>query len=568
MQNTENKAWKISVFRRILLLVLCFAGGTLYAAALPPLNWNMAVFVSLLPVLYCGYNFKWKFSLLCGWIWGLGWAVFSYQFLREIEFFIPYLISPVLAIWPALWAALLPRLKEYIFFPAESLLWNVKRKNEYLARELPWYRTVLFTIAAATIFTMIEWTRSRLFVWNDLSVTQWRNTYIIQIAALTGSYGIGFFIVLVNCGISAALFCKRNKIAALILPLLSAAGIILFSIVHVEKIKSLPAPEKTLRAGLVQCDLSQRRHATLEQAVEAVNVCVSLSEQCAALKPEIIIWPESAVPLIFNGSGSVYEFYRRKFGLLLRETNIPILAGMLTFKADPAEKTYSVTNSALLFNSDCTMAGRYDKIHRVPFGEYIPFRKYLPESIINAVDMGRDLKAGTNYEPINITPEIRASVAICYEGVFGYLMRQFAQRNSDLYIVVSNDAWYPESSEPEQHLANSVIRCVENGMFMIRCGNNGGSGVVTPDGKFTRYIGSNSQRPELLRERAVGVVEVPIYKNREKTFFVKYGEWFILILTAISVLTAAYCVINEFERRKYSKQLYGETNESGNNRNN
>ncbi|MBO5821441.1 MAG: hypothetical protein J6R86_00335, partial [Lentisphaeria bacterium] len=107
MKMINDQAWKISFFRKLLWAFTAFAGGTLYAASLPPLNWNFAVFISLLPLLYCGCCFKWRFSAFCGWLWGIGWAFFSCNFLREIEWFVPFLIAPVLALWPALWAALL-----------------------------------------------------------------------------------------------------------------------------------------------------------------------------------------------------------------------------------------------------------------------------------------------------------------------------------------------------------------------------------------------------------------------------------------------------------------------------
>lgn len=558
MMEIRNQAWEISIARRIVWLIASFAGGTLYAAALPPLNWSFAVFVSLLPVLHCGNCFKWKFSLLSGWCWGLGWAFFSYRFLREIEWFVPFALAPVMAVWPAVWAALLPKLREWTLFPPEKVLWNARKKAEYLHTSLPWYRVLLFSFAAAAAFTLIEWSRSRLFVWNDFSVTQWRNIILIQIAALTGSYGIGFLVALCNCAIYGAVrFRKAGVIQIIPAVLLFAlvAGYGVYRTSALEKIR----PEKRLRAGLIQCDLSQRRHASEKEALEAIEVCVDLSRKVAAQNPDIIIWPESAVPIPLTSGGYAGTVFRREFSALLQELKMPLLAGMLAFKAGSTAENWQVTNSALLFPPDRKSVGRYDKIHRVPYGEYVPFRQYLPEALINAVDMGRDLAPGNNFEPLNITPEIRASVAICYEGVFGYLIRRFAMRRSDLLIVLSNDAWYPESSEPEQHLANAVIRCVESGLPMIRCGNNGGSGMVTPWGKFTGYIGTAAERPELLRERAYGIVDVPVYRAGDiPTVFVKYGEWFILLLAISAFAIIIYGVIWETNLRKLTGKLTGE----------
>ena len=170
--------------------------------------------------------------------------------------------------------------------------------------------------------------------------------------------------------------------------------------------------------------------------------------------------------------------------------------------------------------------------------------------------MGRDLAPGNNFEPLTIRQNVRASVAVCYEGVFSYLIRKFALRNCNLLIVISNDAWYPASSEPEQHLANAVIRSVESGLTMIRCGNNGGSGVVTPAGRFTQYIGSSSRRPELLRERAYGIVEVPVYPSGSgNTFYIRYGEWFILLLVLGMSAVVVCGIIFEHNRRRAAGSL-------------
>ena len=559
MSEVKNQAWQISRRRRLLWLLLSFAGGALYSASLPPLNWSFAVFFCLFPVLHCGNSFKWKFSWLSGWCWGLGWAFFSYRFLREIEWFVPWLLAPVLALWPALWGALLPKLREWMLFPANSIQWNCREKEEYLTTRLPWYRVLAFAVSAALLFTLIEWTRSRLFVWNDFSVTQWRNTSFIQISSITGSYGIGFLIAWFNTAFFSAVTFRKRGTLQTIPVILTFIGVLIFGFWRLNQLEKNSEPTRTLRAGLIQCDLSQRRRANEAQILEAIDVCTTLSREVAKLNPDIIIWPESAVPIPLTSSGYTGEVFRHKFSGMLKETGVPVLAGLLAFKEDKVNRSWQITNSALLFDIKKRSTERYDKIHRVPYGEYVPFRKYLPEALTNALDMGRDLAPGNNYEPFTLPNGLRASTAICYEGVFGYLIRQFALRRTNLLIVLSNDAWYPQSSEPEQHLANAVIRSVESGLYMIRCGNNGGSGLVTPAGRFTNYIGTQASRPELLRERAYGIVEVQVPVNCEyRTIFVKYGEWFILFLATGLFITIVYGVFWERNRRKFALEILKE----------
>ena len=185
-------------------LLLSFAAGTLYAAALPPLNLSFCALITLTVPLYIGSRSKWYFSMLCSWVWGIGWSFFAYNFLREIAFAVPFGLAPVISLWPAVWGAALP--------------WLWKRccqKQNSVA--VPWYKMLLFAFLAAALFTLLEWTRSRLFVWNDFSVTMWRRHAIIQLAALTGSYGVGFLVSFTNTLIFGAAMQKSRKSLYLLL---------------------------------------------------------------------------------------------------------------------------------------------------------------------------------------------------------------------------------------------------------------------------------------------------------------------------------------------------------------
>ena len=157
--------------------------------------------------------------------------------------------------------------------------------------------------------------------------------------------------------------------------------------------------------------------------------------------------------------------------------------------------------------------------------------------------MGRDIVSGADHSPVKLAPGVNAGVAICYEGVFGYITRESALRGANILIVLSNDAWYPASSEPEQHLANAVMRAVETGLPMIRSGNNGGSGVVTPSGRFTQCYTENGKRPELWRGRAINKVQVKMSLTPRRTFYVKHGEYFIAILAVLFITSVIYAYI-------------------------
>ena len=494
---------------RLLPAGLCLLGGMLYAAALPPWNWGFAVLIALWPLFFVSLRYTWKFRWLCGWLWGCGWAVFAFQFLREIHPVLPYLMAPVIAVWPGTGVWILG--------------WFV-RAGGGTKRPRSWRHGVFFVLTAAAVFTVVEWTRARLFVWNDLSVTMWRYPLAMQVAALTGRYGVTFLLV----SGSAGLFMLGRKkaglpAAAVALTLWLAA--LTYGAVKLNTAPTFREPVK-FRAALLQGDLPQIRRPTAAETARAIAVYASLARRMAERAPDAIFFPECAVPIPFRGASPWAEAYREALAPL---RGTPLVLGTLDF---PPDGSAGLTNSALLIDREGRLAGKYDKFHRVPFGEYVPFRAVLPEFLIRAFDMGRDLVPGTEILPLPLNPDVRIGCAVCYEGVFSYLTADFARNGANVLAALSNDVWYPRSSEPEQHLANAVMRCVETGLPMIRSGNNGGSGVVTPQGRFTQYVGTPAPRPELLREPAAGIVEVTLEKFPAPTPFVRFGNWAVLLCAA------------------------------------
>ena len=554
----RKDADELRFFRRHALynyLLFSFAGGVLFAAALPPLNLWFLGFFALAPLVWCASQLSWGKAAFCGWVWGLGWSLFAFQFLREIEWPVPYLLAPVMGIWPAVSGALISCVGRNLLFPAEVQAEPFETRRNWLSGRVPWYRVLCFVLASAVIYTLVEWTRSRLFTWNDLSVTQWRHETFIQICSVTGSYAVLFLLALTGSAAAALSFRKGWCIFLGVLFL--CFGNSVWGFMRKEVIPARFAEARKWHPVLIQGDLSQRRHPDENQFREAMQVYFAMSYAAAKTHPgaDAIIWPESAVPMPLRSAHPWAREYAAKLKQLLLTCRIPMLIGTIDFAFPlPLEGAPGITNSALYFDREGALRYKYDKIHRVPYGEYIPFRKYLPGFLIKMVDMGRDLTSGVNRTPLAIPGGPRISVAICYEGVFGYLTRDFARRGANMLLVLSNDAWYPRSSEPEQHLANAVMRAVETGLPMLRCGNNGGSLLVWPSGHVgagLRAIGGDvTKRIELLRGRGSGVVEVPYFDAPEPTFYVKHGEWFILLLAFLFLTAIPFAAANHLRFRK------------------
>ena len=134
-----------------LTLPVAFLGGTLYAAALPPLNWNFAIFIAIIPLIFIAIIGSWKIRLLAGWLWGLGWSLFAYNFLREIHQAVPYMLAPIISLWPAVYTLLLG-------FIARQVL--VNRDFDHKCQlDIPISGAILYLLSAAALFTVVEWTR-------------------------------------------------------------------------------------------------------------------------------------------------------------------------------------------------------------------------------------------------------------------------------------------------------------------------------------------------------------------------------------------------------------------------
>ncbi len=534
----------------------------MYALALVPCNLEFFAFISLVPLLAVLMRSRLIEALLFSWIWGISWSFCSYYFLREIDPVIPYLMAPVMALWPTVWGVAVNRLFYHTLVPAKISCRGIDAVRDYLKKGIKPGNMLIFSIGAAALFTLIEWTRCKLFTWNDFSVTQYRNLPLIQLASVTGSYGVGFMVALGNTALFS-LFFKRARVAAI--PLLS-----LILLVHVWgyfRVQSIEAVENSKKCHiwkpvLIQGNLSQRRNATIDEAKEAIDIYRDLTLKALKDNPEnrFIIWPEAAIPLPFHSSRDLRKYhldhpywqlcleYQNTLRNLTTIHNCDMLIGSLDYTLPTGAVQPEATNSALFFKSGYRLCRKYDKIHRVPFGEYIPFRSLLPRFITDYIDMGRDIVPGNDPTPIQLTDKVFAGTAVCYEGVFGYLSREYAKRGANVLVVLSNDAWYPKSSEPEQHLANAVMRSVETGLPMVRCGNNGGSGVVTPVGRFTQCYSENGQRPELWRGRSVTGVEVKITPDTNRTIYVRYGNFFIVILTITVFFWILYAARQELKK--------------------
>ena len=198
----------------------------------------------------------------------------------------------------------------------------------------------------------------------------------------------------------------------------------------------------------------------------------------------------------------------------------------------------SYMNSAYLLRPNGEIGGRYDKVHLVPYGEYVPLRQLFPFIGKLVVGVG-DFKPGKGLEPL-IDQGRRVGVLICYEVIFPDAARAYKRKHSDVLVNITNDAWFGKTSAPYQHLSMAVFRSVENRLYLVRAANTGISAIIDPMG--TIRSGTN------LFERTVVRGEVKFID--EKTLYAAYGDWFVY-------LSGVLLITNEWIQKRRRKNARG-----------
>jgi apolipoprotein N-acyltransferase len=285
-----------------------------------------------------------------------------------------------------------------------------------------------------------------------------------------------------------------------------------------------PPPEvgnSPMRIALVQGNIDQRVKWDPAWQERTLAIYQDLTAAAAHERPQLIVWPEAAVPFFFRADSR-----RAAVEGMARAADAYLLVGAPDWQAGQPR------NTAFLIGPDGQMVGRYDKRHLVPFGEYVPLRQLL--SFVNPLAGGAIGEFASGHEAtVFATPNGRFSVVICYEAIFPDEVRDFFRGGADFLINITNDAWFGRSAAPAQHLAMAAFRAVENRAYLIRAANTGISAIVTPDGHIVQASG--------LFTRVV--LSGAINPHTSGSFYTWHGDLFawgtvgVAIVTAIGSLT-------------------------------
>jgi apolipoprotein N-acyltransferase len=380
---------------------------------------------------------------------------------------------------------------------------------------LPLWLTVWMLPA---LWVGIDWGRGLFLTglpWMDVGYSLYEVPFLIQIADLGGHHAVSFMIVLTNTILFFLLVGPSNvkRLVVLTPSVLILVFVLFYSTARYTEIKEMVA-SKTLSkitVGVVQGNIKQEQKWSPELQEKTVLIYTDMTKSLLEQNPPAFtVWPETALPFYppsSNLMGPLFDF--------VRVNNTSVLTGAPWYEIiDRKSRKIKFYNSAVLLGSDGQYHGKYNKTHLVPFGEYVPFKKFLP-FLAPLVEAVGDFTPGKIERPLE-QENIRAGVLICFESVFPDLSRQWVEAGANILVNLTNDAWYGKSSAPIQSLAMTVFRAVETRRSVVRSANTGISAFITPLGEITSK--SDIFVPWATKEE--------LSLHDDKTVWVRYGHNF------------------------------------------
>jgi len=372
-----------------------------------------------------------------------------------------------------------------------------------------------------SIWSVLEYARATIsigFDWGSLGYSQYLNLVMIQVADMIGMVGISFVIVLVNVCIKEMVvgLLMRDKTTRDGLPKIMVLTFLIVGIVFIYGMIKLNANDQydSLRVGVVQGNIAQEMKWNEELWPEITQLYMRMSEDVAKENPDLIIWPETSFP------GFLWEHneHIKHVQEFVDKLDYPLLFGTI------ADDDGVYHNSAVFVSKDGEIVGKYDKLHLVIFGEYLPFRTVFPflENIVPIADF----TSGTEYTVFHLDEEESGgrtfSAFICFEDTISRLSRGFVANGAQLLINITNDAWFGDTKAPFLHLQSSVLRAVENRRSIVRSTNTGVSAFIDLNGRILRYVQDNEGKKTFIK--GATVESVPL--NQKLTFYTRFGNVF------------------------------------------
>ena len=424
------------------------------------------------------------------------------------------------------------------------------------------------------------------FDWHFLGHSQYQNIHIIQIADIFGEAGVSFILAMTN-GMVASLFIfpiARKTFWHIAVTIVTIASVWVYGDIALKE--SLSTTIDGPLVGIAQPNIASADKENMANAEKIIDEMIELSKGPIQNGAAIVAWPETMVLGIINKEYLVYCDSQDKHRKLHRKIsdfakdNCDLLVGSLSASVGPKDGFLIVTdeyNSAFLYQKDGSQfPKRYDKIHLVPFGEYIPFNdnKLIKKLMMLFIpyDYDYSLTPGKEYTNFNINDGVKNynfATMICYEDTDAQTVRKLAYNRKNgtkrqWLFNISNDGWYVKfdkdgvypSSELSQRTAINVFRAVENHITIARSVNTGISCIIDPSGRLRNdFVAGDLPKNVLEREAVSGWLADFVPIDTRVTIFSKVGAWHKWVLATIYPLlaVAGFFSIRDSRKQKNKK---------------
>lgn len=506
----------VSPRRWALVVLSAFLQALPFAIAGPVPAWRRAFcWVALTPLLIALLDGSEKentsrqsvlLGYVCGVLWYIANCYWIYQTMylyggldKPVALAILFLFSLYLGLYHALFAWLI------------SL---VQRRSGTLAALL----------SAPFLWVAVELARARItgFPWDLLGYAQVDNAALLTLAPVGGVMLLSFITAAVGALFSAAWIDAPRRKAW-------GTGAFVALIVLQAGTFYRPAPDAApyaatlLQQNLVPGVMGKREEPLSPDQKYRSFRDLSLSPKTLAgdtTKSSLIVWPESPADFFTHDPQ-----FREQLGMTARAAQIPVITGSagVDFDSGP-NPAHHVYGSAAVFDAQGNYVGRYDKVHRVPWGEYVPFKElfFFAGKLTDAVG---NMEAGTKHTVFPLGGH-QVGIFICYESIFGDEVREFVNGGADLLVNISDDGWYGDTGAPWQHLDMERMRAVENRRWILRDTNTGITTSVDPHGR------GDFSTPRHVRE----AFRFHFNYLDGTTFYTRHGDWFAWLCAVVSAM--------------------------------
>jgi apolipoprotein N-acyltransferase len=324
---------------------------------------------------------------------------------------------------------------------------------------------------------------------------------------------------------------KRSKkaIISAVLAFLILGGVFIYGVIRVDQVEKAMDNAEGMEVALIQGNIDQSIKWNENFRKEALNIYENLSLQNPPAEGGLLVWPETALPFNFLDANDLQKQVKD----LAVQTKSWFIFGAVSYL--PERGYGDFFNSAYILSPYGENKGRYDKVHLVPYGEYVPLRNIVP--FVNGLTAGiGDFTAGAGFYPL-LLDDRKIGILICYEGILPDAARRYKKESVQLLVNITNDAWFGATSAPFQHFSMSLFRAVETRLYLVRAANTGISGIFDPRGKII------AQTKIFQREALKGNIKF----LKIPTFYVEHGDILVVFCFAMIIL---YFLISWKERLK------------------